>query len=240
MRFEITFTLEGNTMNQNSPDRRSIFRFTSRIALGVLIALVAGAFSAAEAQPDDYLQPSEALQPSSAGNVTQGATFAYHEGMRLLEQAKKAAIKAEEADTDKKRQKLEKKVISSYEQATQQFISALRQDADLFEAYEPLGRTFRTLGKYQEALEIHAIALRRNEESMENFTGWAESLMELNMLGNATQAYAAYVEADSPRAPILMDAMKKWLVAKQADPGDLDPANVQRLADWIEQQGAGS
>jgi tetratricopeptide (TPR) repeat protein len=223
-------------MNQTSSDCSPIFHLSARIALGLLIALGASSLSA----QDDYLQPSAPLEASAGANVTQGATFAFHEGMRLLEQAAKAAVKAEEADTDKKREKLEQRVVSSYEQATQQFISALRQDADLFEVYEPLGQTFRTLGKYQEALEIHAIALRRNEESMENFTGWADSLMELNMLGNATQAYTAYAEADSPRAPILMDAMKKWLAAKQEDPGELDPANVQRMADWIAQQIAGS
>jgi tetratricopeptide (TPR) repeat protein len=218
---------------KTSSNRSLITRLPGRVALGLLVALAAGSLSA---QPDDYLQPSGPMQQSTAGNVTQGGTIAFHEGMRLLDIAAIAAVKATEADTDKKREKLEKKVTSSYEQAAQQFVSALRQDADLFEVYEPLGRTFRILGKYQEALEIHAIALRRNEESMENFTGWAEALMELNMLGNATQAYAAYAEAESPRAPILMDAMQEWLAAKQEDPGDLDPANIQRLADWIAQQ----
>ena len=59
------------------------------------------------------------------------------------------------------------------------------------------------------------------------------------MLGNATNKYVELAESDSPYPPVLTDDMKKWLAAKQADPGDLDPEDVERLADWIEEQQRG-
>ncbi len=214
--------------------RSIISRRCGRLALGLVVAVAAGSVSAVEAQ-DSHLNPTD-LESTSSGNVTQSATMAYHQGMRLLTQAAKASERAAEAETDKQREKLEKRSRSAYEGASKQFLNALRQDSDVFDAYEPLGLAFRRLGRYQEALDIHAIALRRDEESMENFSGWAESLLELNMLGNATQAYTSYAEAGSARAPILMDAIEKWLAAKEADPGDMDPANVERMADWIAEQ----
>jgi uncharacterized protein YpuA (DUF1002 family) len=57
------------------------------------------------------------------------------------------------------------------------------------------------------------------------------------MLGDATNAYATFAEQGSPRAAVLMEEIKKWLAAKQTDPGDLDPADVQRLADWVAEHG---
>jgi tetratricopeptide (TPR) repeat protein len=224
-------------MPQSLSFRSSISHLPVRVGLGLLIALTAGSLSSLEAQ-DDFLNPTD-LESTSSGNVTQSAQMAYSQGMRLLDQAVKAGAKATEAETDKQRQKLEKRSHSAYEEATQQFLRALRQDSDVFEAYESLGLAFRKLGRYQEALEIHAIALRRDENSMENFSGWAESMMELNMLGNATQAYTAYAESESPRAPILMAAMKQWLVAREADPGDMEPADIERMAEWIAQQETG-
>ena len=172
--------------------------------------------------------------------IAQAALMIYNQGVRELNRAEKLVEKAGEEEVEKKRQKLLEKSVEANEAAVQQFMQALKTRPDMIEAYDALGLAFRRLGKYQEALEIHAIALRRDPDSLENFTGWSESLLELNMLGNATASYTKYAEEGSPRAPILMDAMKKWLADKQADPGEMDPAHVQRMADWIAQQEQGS
>lgn len=50
------------------------------------------------------------------------------------------------------------------------------------------------------------------------------------MLGDATTAYSSLVQSQPERTAILMQAKKEWLTEKQADPGDLDPADVDRLA----------
>jgi len=208
------------------------------VVIGAICCLAMG--SAATAQEDAYLDPSDPLEQSSSGNVVQQAKMAYGQGMRELERAAKLSLKAEKEASPDKSAKLLKKAAGARENAIQQFMQALRMEPELIEAYEALGQTFRSLGKYQEALEIQAIALRRDPENMEIFQGWAASLMALNMLGNATTSYSAYVEAGSPRAEILMGEMKKWLAAKQADPGELDPQHIEKMAQWMAQQGQDS
>ena len=220
-------------MQRISPDR-SNRPVVALAAIGCL--LFAGL---AVAQEDAYLDPSAPLEQSSAGNVVQQAKMLYGQGMRSLDKAAKMIVKAEAEDSEAKAGKLMKKAVAAREGAVQNFMQALRLEPEMIEAYVGLGQAFRQLGKYQEALEIHAIALRRDESSMENFQGWAESLMELNLLGNATQAYAAYVEAGSPRAEILMGEMKKWLEARRADPGEMDPEHVERMAEWMAEQNQG-
>ena len=191
------------------------------------------------AQEDAYLEPTEDLEQTSRGNVVQMATMAYHQGMRDLDRADKLEEKAAAESAEAKREKLLKKALAARESATQQFLQALRNEPEMIEAYVALGGAFRSLGKYQEALEIHAIALRRDPESMENFQGWAAALLELNMLGNATASYTRYAEEGSPRAEILMGEMQKWLTARQADPGEIDPAHIERMAAWMAEQGQG-
>ena len=91
----------------------------------------------------------------------------------------------------------------------------------------------------QTATRVHALALRRNPDDMKNFQGWTQALLDLNMLGNATTAYTDYSSSNPARAEILMTEIKKWLALRQSDPGDLDPADVERLATWVEQQSQG-
>ncbi len=176
------------------------------------------------------------MDQSSRGNTVQSAQSGYHQGMRDIERAEDLAEKAAGETDEAKAAKLNKKSVAAYQSATEQLMGALRLNPKMIEAYDALGLAFRRLGQDQASLEVHAIALRRDPDSMENFRGWSESLMNLNMLGNATTSYTQYVEEGSPRAAILMDAMKTWLVEKQADPGELRPEDVQRLADWIDQQ----
>lgn len=211
-------------------------------ALAVCWLLVASGGALLQAQEGAAAEPSSLdtlMDQTSRGNTVQAAQAAYHQGLRELERAEDLAAKAAEMEDASKSEKLLAKSVKANENAVQQLTGALQQNPKLIEAYDALGLAYRRLGKYQEALEIHAIALRRDPDSMDNFRGWSEALMQLDMLGNATTAYATYVEADSPRAPILMDEIKKWLAVKQDDPGELEPEHVQRLADWIAQQEQG-
>jgi tetratricopeptide (TPR) repeat protein len=208
------------------------------LAVACLALLMASGLGAQEA----FTEPSATdtlFEQTSQGNVAQAALMIYNQGVRDLDRAEKLVEKAAAEEVEKKRQKLLERSVEANESAVQNLMQALKTKPDMIEAYDALGLAFRRLGKYQEALEIHAIALRRDPDSLENFAGWAEALLELNMLGNATASYTKYAEEGSPRAGILMDAMKGWLAARQADPGDMDPAHIQKMAAWIAQQEQG-
>jgi tetratricopeptide (TPR) repeat protein len=220
----------------------------ARRALPVAACLVALAAGGAileaqeEGEPERLDSEPGTLDPlmeqSSEGNTVQNAQFLYHQGKRDLKRADDLAAKAAETSDDPdKAAKLLDKSTQARESAVQQLTQALRQNPKLIDAYDALGMAYRSMGKFQEALQIHGIALNRDPDSLDNFRGWSQALLSLDMLGDATAAYTSYSEAGSPRAPILMEEIKKWLAAKQADPGELDPAHVQRMADWVAQQG---
>jgi tetratricopeptide (TPR) repeat protein len=180
------------------------------------------------------------MEPTNLGNVAQAARVELSTGERELKKGLKLASKAESMDADDKaRAKTLEKAQKAYASADQAFREALSYDADLLPAYAGLGTALRLQGRAQEALQVHAMALRRDASDMENFAGWTAALLDLNMLGNATSAYADYAETNPERAAVLMTAIEDWLAAKTANPGDLDPADIQRLADWVAQQKQG-
>lgn len=179
------------------------------------------------------------FERSDLGNVAQTAKSEYAEGNRTLAQARKIRNRIAETEDPDKKAKLEAKLQETYQRATQSFTDAIGYAPKMSEAYAGLGETLREWGQLEQSLQVYASAVRRFPEDLENFEGWAMTLMELNMLGNATSTYTSYVEANPDRAAIMMEVMEDWLKRKKADPGDLNPADVDRLAAWIQQQNAG-
>ena len=161
------------------------------------------------------------------------------EGKRSLKQALKTESKIAATTEADKRTKLEERRVELYEQAVAAFTEALGYNKELVEAYAGLGDALHGLGRLEEALQVYAMALRQFPDDLDSFRGWAHTLLALDLLGNATSAYSQYAESNPARAEILMSEMKGWLTEKRTDPGELDPADVEKLAAWIEQQGTG-
>ena len=181
------------------------------------------------------------LPETSLGNVVQTARSHYDSGVRMMKQAAKLAAKAAEAETPEKREKLEKKVASLREGAMEEFKEAIGYNPRMLEAYAGLGAALSEVGRPDQALGVHARALGLEPENEENFHGWAQALLDLNMLGDATQAYTSLRETRPEQAATLLTLMKSWLAEKRTDPGELEPADVERLANWIrlQEDGAG-
>ena len=179
------------------------------------------------------------FERSDSGNVAQTARTEYAEGSRNLTQARKLRKRIAETDDPEKRAKLEEKMEATYGSAAKSFTEAIGFAPKMSEAYAGLGETLRDWGRLDQSLEVYAAAVRRFPDDLENFEGWAETLMELNMLGNATSAYTSYVDSNPDRAAILLEVMEDWLKRRRADPGELRPEDVERLAGWLQQQGAG-
>lgn len=180
------------------------------------------------------------FEQSDLGNVAQTANAHYHTGTRQLKRAEKLEAKVGEAEPGEKKDKAEAKVQKAYEAAIEEFKQAIGYVPDMMEAYVGLGTALRRVGMNEDALKVHSTALSKSPQDLDNFEGWADSLMALNMLGDATTAYSSLVQSQPDRAAILMQSMKGWLIEKQADPGDVSPADVDRLAGWIEQNDRGT
>lgn len=230
--------------------RRSLRANASiHLALAVLL-LIPSVFAvpaqAQEALPEGISLPNyEAssyetlMERTDLGNVAQAARMQYSAGLRELKRAKKLLDKAATLTDPDDKAKTEEKAQGALEDANKAFREALSYNDGIIEAYAGLGTALRLQGKTEEALQVHAMALRRAPDDLENFSGWTQALLGLNLLGNATNAYADYAHTNPARAEILMSAIESWLADKKTDPGEIDPADVQRLADWVARQKQG-
>lgn len=223
---------------QSIPHRNPRRRRPTRLVL-VPLLVVCGGVASAWAQDLGREDPAEhdltepLFDRSDFGNVAQQALSLYNQGMRSLERADSLARKSAEVENPKKRDKLLAQSAAANESAAQNFMEAISYQPEMAEAYSALGQAYRLLGKNQEALAVQEEALRRWPDDMDSFRSWAESLLALNRLQDATNDYAGYVDSSPERAHILMDEIKKWLAARQDDPGDIDPAALQRLSQWV-------
>jgi len=96
-----------------------------------------------------------------------------------------------------------------------------------------LGTAYRLLGKYQEALLAHVEGMKTGDADSANVLGWTEALMDGMMFGNAIAAYDQFAAENPERAGRMMGVMESWLAKRRQNPGDVDPANLDRLAEWI-------
>lgn len=220
---------------------------TSRLNLKWLVlgsACLALALAPAAQAQEERQQPQDAaasgsdmLEQSGVANAAQAALFAYGSGDRDLKRAAKLTAKLPELE-GKKRAAAEKKIAKAYEGAQGSFREALGLNPKMIEAYVGLGDAFRATGMHRESLQAVTQGLRVDSANDLLFAGWAESVMGLDRLGDATQAYAQLLETNPAWAEVLMGAIKAWLTEHQADPGDLDPADVEKMAGWIAEQEA--
>ena len=208
----------------------------------LLLALVVTPALGQEAPGQDPLvnEDDATLPETSLGNVIQIARSHYDSGVRMTKQASKLATKAAEAETPEKREKLEEKAASLRAGAVEEFKEAIGYNPTLFKAYARLGATLSEDGRPDQALGVHARALQLEPEDEENFYGWAQALLDLNMLGDATRTYASLRETRPEQAATLMELMRSWLAEKRTNPGELDPADIERLANWLDLQEDGT
>ncbi len=203
-------------------------------ALGLAGALGAGA-------QEGYDPPTPAEEPSSMdtlfdqsdlGNVVQAARASFDQGVRYRKKAEKLEGQLAETPAEKI-EKVKQKIEAAYKGAEEAFVQAIQTNPKLLAAYSELGAVLRHRGRAEEAVRVHAAALRREPGDAANLKGWAASLLALDYLGDVTNRYTELAASEPEGAAILMDELKAWLAAKQADPGDVEPAAVQKLADWV-------
>ncbi len=202
-----------------------------------LSALAAHAQEEGRELPNDEPSSMETLfERSDLGNVVQQAQMAFGAGERGLKRAAKLEAKLPGL-TGKKRAAAEKDIPKAYADAVGSFQEAIQLNPKMVEAYAGLAKALRLSGSSGEALKVSSRGLQLAPEDDTLFGEWAESILGLDMLGDATQAYSRLQETNPAWADTLMSVMQRWLTEHQADPQGLEPEDVQRLADWMVEQG---
>ena len=173
--------------------------------------------SRAEAAPED---------PTSAGRDL------YFRGASQLRRAEKLAAKADKA-TGEAREKLAADARAAYESAAESLAGAVQANPTLRDASVSLGVALRELGRAEEAVQVHALALRRDGRDDDNFRGYVESLLELHRLGNVTALYDQLRAEQPKRAKLVLDLLRRFHDERARDPGGLAAADLERLSEWL-------
>ena len=211
--------------------------------VALLVVLVTAGAAAAGGQTPDFTHPT--AEPSTnatlmdrtdLGNVAQTSRMLYAEGRREIKRAAKLEKKLAESD-ETKRAELEGKIRGARENAAAKLVESIRYNPDQLDAYTALGEVYGSLGQHQQRLQVHSTALKRQVDHQDNFRGWAEAMLELNLLGDAVQAWGHFHTANPPLADILYAEMEHWLERRQTDSAGLASEDIQRMASWLAERG---
>jgi tetratricopeptide (TPR) repeat protein len=148
-------------------------------------------------------------------------------GKKLEEDA--ATKKGNDAD------KMLAKAKSEYEKSLKDFNNAAKLNPKLAPAYNGMGFAYRKTGDYTKALAMYdqAIELAKPKVFAEAIEYRAEAYLALNRIDDARQAYLDLFAVDRKQADSLMEAMKKWVTARQADPAGVTPDALSGFEKWI-------
>jgi tetratricopeptide (TPR) repeat protein len=166
------------------------------------------------------------------------AAAAYNRGLRQRDKAweleKKLATKTVEAD----RAKLEAKIGKEYEKAIESFRAATEANPLMHQAYSSLGYALRKIGDYTSSLAAYNRALELEPSYSEAVEYRGEAFLGLDRIEDAKQAYMELFRSDRARADELMAAMKTWVGERSAEPGAVDPGELQEFSAWVEERAA--
>lgn len=160
----------------------------------------------------------------------------YNGGERRLEKLTKMHEEMK-AQTDPQRAAaLQQKITRGLEAAQGDFERAVKNDANLFQAYSELGFTLRKLGKYTESLDAYNKALEIQPGFSPAVEYRAEAYLGLNQLDEVKKAYTELFAGDRPRADILMVSMTSWIIDRRTNANGLDTQKLDEFSKWVDQR----
>lgn len=164
------------------------------------------------------------------------AQAAYRDGIRAAKQGDKYADDATEAKKDDKRVKATERAQKQYGKARDAFIFAIQRMPKMHEAWNMVGYTSRKLGEYDKALAAYEEALRLKPDYLEAIEYRGEAYLGLGRVDDAKTAYLALFSGSRELAERMMGAMRAWVAARRAAPGNVSSEQVEALAAWLEQR----
>lgn len=161
------------------------------------------------------------------------AAEAYNRGLASRDKAWDLEEQAASSADAKQRAKLEQKAQKEYAKAVRAFRSATEADPTMHQAFGSLGYALRKSGQYEESLAAYNQALELAPGYTEAIEYRAEAYLGLNRLVEAKEAYMQLFREDRERADELMAAMRRWVEARQLDPGEVDPTTIDEFSVWV-------
>jgi tetratricopeptide (TPR) repeat protein len=189
------------------------------IGLAGSVALAAGGSKIEE--PDTTPQSPE-----------QQANERYNQGLQYRDDAWRLQKKLDNPNTPEA--KIEKNIRRAYESSVRELTAAVGFKADHFQALGSLGYAYRQLGDFQNALGAYDAALELNPDYTEAIEYRGEAYLGLNRINEAQNAYRTLFEKNADLAAELLGSMEAWIAARRAAPGEVEVAQLDGFARWVE------
>jgi tetratricopeptide (TPR) repeat protein len=181
---------------------------------------------------------------SSAGSVgdsrssppADAAKSAYNSGVRNIKKAQEYESDAAKASNPEKSAKALDKAHEYYSKSLEQFIDAVSQQPQMYQAWNYIGFANRHLGNYDAALSAYAKALELNPAYPEAIEYRGEAYLGLNKIDEAKEAYMTLFGQSRSLANELMTAMHRWTDARRKDAQGLAPEDVEAFSKWVDER----
>jgi tetratricopeptide (TPR) repeat protein len=171
---------------------------------------------------------------NSFGTPDLGAIDAYNEGYALIQRADHQQDLALASSDEKERKEATSAAAEAYRAALGKFAVATQLDRSMHEAYTYIGYANRKLGRYQDALDAYARALKIYPDYPYAIEYQGEAYLSLNQLDSARFNYLRLYALSPKLAGKLLRSMQNWIVDHEAAP----PAGVDvaAFADWVSER----
>jgi tetratricopeptide (TPR) repeat protein len=164
------------------------------------------------------------------------AKAAYNSGVRSIKKAETCESDAAKASNPEKSAKALDKAHQYYSKALEQFIDAVSQQPQMYQAWNYIGFANRHLGSYDAALSAYAKALELNPAYPEAIEYRGEAYLGLNKIDDAKEAYMSLFRESRSLAGELMTAMRRWADARRIDAQGLAPDDVEAFSKWVDER----
>ena len=209
-------------------------RLPSIICTTAVTAALLLSAAPARAVPDGPIadaKPVTAVAPEGA----MAARLAYNVGYEVFEKTQLEEA-ASVGLTGAKAKAAQAKMLAGYREARERFDAAAKADPSVKEAWNLVGYTNRRLGDYEASLAAYEKALALNPTYSEAIEYRGEAYLALNRVDDAKTAYMTLFAGSRAHAAILLSAMRAWVIERRARPAGLAKADVDALAQWIEER----
>jgi tetratricopeptide (TPR) repeat protein len=181
--------------------------------------------------------PSTGGGSSSLRTPEEMARSAYNSGLHAIKKAQEYDADAAKASSPEKTAKARDKAQKYYQDSLAQFVEAVRQQPNMYEAWNYLGFASRHLGRYDDALSAYAKALEINPHYPNAIEYRGEAYLGLNKIEEAKSAYMALFADSRTLANELLASMQRWVEARRQDSKGPSAEELDAFVKWIDERG---
>jgi tetratricopeptide (TPR) repeat protein len=172
----------------------------------------------------------------SAEKPDAAAKKAFNAGVKSLNRAREfEEVAAKATNPDKKADALDK-VSDAYGKALDQFTEALRNQGEMFEAWNHVGYIHLRLGAYGESIDDYNHTLALKPDLLEAVEHRAEAYMAVDRLDQAKAAYMNLFNHARPLADQLMVSMQKWLESHRVAANGMRATDIDSFDKWLQER----